>query len=104
MDTVYAGVHLPTHQRHPLSLPDVASAARISSHPPFAADSQLGKAHHRERAAEPNRRRVARLTRAGRFSVQPVMHCGFVLQPFAFFDRNPTLDIPPATSSHSCCA
>ena len=29
---------------------------------------------------------------------------GFMLQPFAFFDRNPTLDIPPATSVHSCCA
>jgi primary-amine oxidase len=38
------------------------------------------------------------------FPVQPVVHCGFALQPFAFFDRNPTLDVPPATSSHSCCA
>ena len=38
------------------------------------------------------------------FPVQPVVHCGFLLQPFAFFDRNPTLDIPPATSVHSCCA
>jgi len=36
--------------------------------------------------------------------VQPVVHCGFLLQPFAFFDRNPTLDIPPAKSVHSCCA
>jgi len=33
-----------------------------------------------------------------------VMHCGFLLQPFAFFDRNPTLDIPPSMSVHSCCA
>ena len=38
------------------------------------------------------------------YPVQPVVHCGFLLQPFAFFDRNPTLDIPPATSAHSCCA
>jgi len=38
------------------------------------------------------------------FPVQPVVHCGFILQPFAFFDRNPTLDIPPAKSAHSCCA
>ncbi len=38
------------------------------------------------------------------FPVQPVMHCGFLLQPFAFFDRNPTLDIPPSMSVHSCCA
>jgi primary-amine oxidase len=38
------------------------------------------------------------------FPVQPVVHCGFMLQPFGFFDRNPTLDIPPARSVHSCCA
>ena len=38
------------------------------------------------------------------YPVQPVVHCGFLLQPFGFFDRNPTLDIPPAKSSHSCCA
>jgi len=38
------------------------------------------------------------------FPVQPVVHCGFILQPFAFFARNPTLDIPPAKSTHSCCA
>jgi primary-amine oxidase len=38
------------------------------------------------------------------FPVQPVVHCGFLLQPFAFFDQNPTLDIPPSTSAHSCCA
>jgi primary-amine oxidase len=38
------------------------------------------------------------------YPVQPSVHCGFLLQPFAFFDRNPTLDIPPATSAHSCCA
>lgn len=38
------------------------------------------------------------------FPVQPAMHCGFILQPFGFFDRNPTLDIPPAKSAHSCCA
>ena len=38
------------------------------------------------------------------FPVQPVVHCGFMLQPFAFFDHNPTLDIPPAKSTHSCCA
>lgn len=38
------------------------------------------------------------------FPVQPAVHCGFLLQPFGFFDRNPTLDIPPAKSAHSCCA
>ena len=38
------------------------------------------------------------------FPVQPVVHAGFSLSPFGFFDRNPTLDIPPTKSQHSCCA
>jgi primary-amine oxidase len=38
------------------------------------------------------------------YPVQPAAHCGFLLQPFGFFDLNPTLDIPPAKSAHSCCA
>jgi primary-amine oxidase len=36
--------------------------------------------------------------------VTPATHCGFTLQPFGFFDRNPTLDVPPSKSTHSCCA
>jgi primary-amine oxidase len=28
--------------------------------------------------------------------VMPVARCGFVLRPTGFFDRNPTLDVPPA--------
>lgn len=35
------------------------------------------------------------------YPVQPVVHCGFALQPFGFFDRNPTLDIPPSTPGHA---
>jgi primary-amine oxidase len=27
--------------------------------------------------------------------VMPVARCGFVLKPSGFFDRNPTLDVPP---------
>ena len=38
------------------------------------------------------------------FPVQPVAHCGFLLQPFGFFERNPTLDVPPVKSTHSCCS
>ena len=38
------------------------------------------------------------------YPVQPAVHCGFILQAYGFFDRNPTLDIPPAKSAHSCCA
>jgi primary-amine oxidase len=26
--------------------------------------------------------------------VMPVAHCGFVLRPVGFFDRNPILDLP----------
>jgi primary-amine oxidase len=37
------------------------------------------------------------------YPVQPVAHCGFLLQPFGFFDRNPTLDVPPSKSMHGCC-
>ena len=37
------------------------------------------------------------------YPVQPVVHCGFTLQPFGFFDRNPTLDLPPSAVRHSCC-
>jgi primary-amine oxidase len=32
--------------------------------------------------------------------VMPVARCGFVLKPTGFFDRNPTLDVPP--SPHHC--
>lgn len=38
------------------------------------------------------------------YPVQPVVHCGFTLSPFGFFDRNPTLDVPPTRSRHSCHA
>jgi primary-amine oxidase len=27
--------------------------------------------------------------------VMPVARCGFTLKPTGFFDRNPTLDVPP---------
>jgi primary-amine oxidase len=40
--------------------------------------------------------------------VMPRQHVGFMLQPFGFFDRNPTLDLPRpqthlAPPAHSCC-
>lgn len=38
------------------------------------------------------------------FPVQPVASCGFILQPFGFFDQNPTLDVPPAAVDANCCA
>ncbi|MGW1682891.1 primary-amine oxidase [Saccharopolyspora sp. NPDC002376] len=35
--------------------------------------------------------------------IMPVDVCGFTLKPVAFFDRNPTLDVPPNTSTKSHC-
>jgi Cu2+-containing amine oxidase len=32
--------------------------------------------------------------------VMPVARCGFVLKPTGFFDRNPTLDVPPPPGRH----
>ncbi|WP_405767706.1 primary-amine oxidase [Streptomyces sp. NBC_01538] len=32
--------------------------------------------------------------------VMPVDYAGFTLKPVGFFDRNPTLDVPPTTSGH----
>ncbi|MCG5218389.1 primary-amine oxidase [Streptosporangium sp. KLBMP 9127] len=34
--------------------------------------------------------------------IMPVDTCGFTLRPVGFFDRNPTLDVPPSTGRHSC--
>src|SRR5215468_4314600 len=36
--------------------------------------------------------------------IMPVDHTGFTLKPFGFFDRNPTLDVPPSTGGHGGCA
>jgi primary-amine oxidase len=33
--------------------------------------------------------------------IMPVDSCGFTLRPVGFFDRNPTLDVPPTTACHS---
>ena len=32
--------------------------------------------------------------------VMPVEYCGFMLQPVGFFERNPTLDVPPSNACH----
>lgn len=44
------------------------------------------------------------LPRPEDFPVQPSVSCGFMLMPDGFFAQNPTLDVPPAQSSKSCCA
>ncbi|MEZ5923643.1 MAG: primary-amine oxidase [Hyphomicrobiaceae bacterium] len=43
------------------------------------------------------------LPRPEDFPVQPSVSCGFMLMPDGFFERNPTLDVPPAKSGKSCC-
>jgi primary-amine oxidase len=34
--------------------------------------------------------------------IMPVDSTGFVIKPDGFFDRNPTLDVPPTPSGHAC--
>ncbi|MEM7251794.1 MAG: primary-amine oxidase [Pseudomonadota bacterium] len=41
------------------------------------------------------------LPRTEDFPVQPVVRTGFMLTPNGFFDRNPTLDLPPETNQAS---
>ncbi|MEU6379164.1 primary-amine oxidase [Streptomyces sp. NPDC046909] len=36
--------------------------------------------------------------------IMPVDYTGFKLKPVGFFDRNPTLDVPPTPTAHACCA
>ena len=40
---------------------------------------------------------ILHLPRLEDFPVQPVVKCGFLLMANGFFDRNPTLDMPPST-------
>jgi primary-amine oxidase len=35
--------------------------------------------------------------------IMPVAYCGFYLKPVGFFDRNPSLDVPPTASKHGSC-
>ncbi|WP_043664382.1 primary-amine oxidase [Streptomyces xylophagus] len=35
--------------------------------------------------------------------IMPVDTTGFTLKPVGFFDRNPTLDVPPSASAHAAC-
>jgi primary-amine oxidase len=32
--------------------------------------------------------------------VMPVVHLGFMLKPDGFFERNPSLDVPPSPEGH----
>jgi primary-amine oxidase len=38
------------------------------------------------------------------FPVQPCVRTGFRLVPNGFFNRNPTIDLPPSKNKSSCCA
>jgi primary-amine oxidase len=39
---------------------------------------------------------ISHIARPEDWPVMPVESCGFRLRPWGFFDRNPTLDVPPA--------
>jgi len=43
---------------------------------------------------------ISHIPRPEDWPVMPVEACGFRLCPWGFFDRNPTLDVPPASNSH----
>jgi primary-amine oxidase len=47
---------------------------------------------------------VTHFVRPEDWPVMPVEYTGFLLAPVGFFDRNPALDLPPASSSESCHA
>jgi len=42
---------------------------------------------------------ISHIARPEDWPVMPVEHCGFGLRPWGFFDRNPTLDVPPGRGS-----
>ena len=44
---------------------------------------------------------ISHVARPEDWPVMPVEHCGFRLSPWGFFDRNPTLDVPP-TNTGAC--
>jgi primary-amine oxidase len=43
---------------------------------------------------------LSHIARPEDWPVMPVEHCGFRLRPWGFFDRNPTLDVPPTAAGH----
>jgi primary-amine oxidase len=43
---------------------------------------------------------ISHIPRPEDWPVMPVESCGFRLRPWGFFDRNPALDIPPASRNH----
>jgi primary-amine oxidase len=47
---------------------------------------------------------VTHFVRPEDFPVMPVEYTGFLLSPVGFFERNPALDVPPASGNGSCHA
>jgi primary-amine oxidase len=43
---------------------------------------------------------ISHIARPEDWPVMPVERCGFTLRPWGFFDRNPTLDVPPSATGH----
>ena len=47
---------------------------------------------------------VTHFARPEDWPVMPVEHCGFLLSPAGFFDRNPALDVPPSAGGSAHCS
>ena len=47
---------------------------------------------------------VTHFVRPEDWPVMPVEYTGFLLSPVGFFDRNPSLDVPPPSADGSCHA
>jgi primary-amine oxidase len=85
-DERYAGGEYPNQHRGGLGLPEWTAADRSLEIEDLVLWHTFGISH------------IARLED---WPVMPVERCGFRLSPWGFFDRNPTLDVPP-TSAGGC--
>jgi primary-amine oxidase len=46
---------------------------------------------------------VHHIPRPEDWPVMPVAYAGFMLKPAGFFDRNPSMDVPPPKPREHCC-
>jgi primary-amine oxidase len=82
-DERHAGGEYPNQHRGGLGLPAWTSADRSLEAEDLVLWHTFGLSH---------------IARPEDWPVMPVEHCGFRLRPWGFFDRNPTLDVPPAAA------
>ncbi len=46
---------------------------------------------------------VSHAVRTEDWPIMPVERIGFMLRPVGFFDRAPSVDVPPSTAKQDCC-